>query len=258
MAVPALVGMTETEAAKRATDAGLLMRVVERSTSDDPKDLVVEQHPGTGAFLAQDEAVEVVVSRGPPPVPLPDVTGQPAADAQAALEAATFVVAVERRHDEDVPRDVVLSTDPAGGGRAPRESTVTLVVSDGPAPVPVPEVAGLGYDEAATALRDKRLVPVQREAYSDTVEQGKVIGTEPAAGQPAPRDSEVGIVVSLGPEIIRVPNVTGSTVEAASETLRAAGLVPDVQNYSPGARVRAQDPSGGAEARRGSKITLFL
>jgi eukaryotic-like serine/threonine-protein kinase len=258
VAVPALVGMTETEAAKRATDAGLLMRVVERRTSDDPKDLVVEQHPGTGAFLAQDEAVEVVVSRGPPPVPLPDVVGQPAADAQAALEAATFVVAVERRHDEDVPRDVVLSTDPAGGGQAPRESTVTLVVSDGPAPVPVPEVAGLAYDEAAAALREARLAPVQREAYSDTVEQGKVIGTEPAAGQPAPRDSEVGIVVSLGPEIIRVPNVTGSSVEAASETLRAAGLVPDVQNYSPGARVRAQDPSGGAEARRGSKITLFL
>jgi beta-lactam-binding protein with PASTA domain/tRNA A-37 threonylcarbamoyl transferase component Bud32 len=258
VAVPALVGLTETEAAARATDAGLLMRVVERRTFDDPEHLVVEQHPGTGAFLAQDEAVEVVVSRGPPPAPLPDVTGQPAADAQAALEAASFVVALERRYDENVPRDVALGTEPAGGGKAPRESTVTLIVSDGPEPVPVPDVAGLGYDDAAAALQEKRLVPVQREAYSDTVEQGKVIGTDPAVGQPAPRDSEVGIIVSLGPEIITVPNVTGASVEAASETLRAAGLVPDVQNYSPGARVRAQDPSGGAEARRGSKITLFL
>jgi serine/threonine-protein kinase len=258
VAVPALVGLTETDAAARATDAGLLMRVVERRTSDDPEHLVVEQEPGIGAFLAQDDAVEVVVSRGPPPVPLPDVTGQPAADAQAALEAGSFVVTVERRHDENVPRDVVLSTDPAGGGRAPRESTVNVVVSDGPAPVPVPDVAGLGYDAAAAAIQEARLVPAPREAYSDTVEEGKVIGTEPAAGQPAPRDSEVGIIVSLGPEIIRVPNVTGSSVEAASETLRGAGLVPDVQNYSPGARVRAQDPSSGAEARRGSKITLFL
>jgi eukaryotic-like serine/threonine-protein kinase len=258
VAVPALVGVQEKEAAVRATDAGLLMRVVDRRTSDDPAGLVIEQHPATGTFLAEDDAIEVVVSRGPPPVPLPDVTGQPAADAQAALEGASFVVSVERRYDENVPRDVALGTEPAGGGQAPRESTVTLLVSDGPAPVPVPDVAGLGYDEAAAALQEKRLAPVKQEAYSDTVEEGKVIGTDPAAGQPAARDSEVGIIVSQGPEIIKVPNVTGSNVEAASEALRAAGLVPDVQNYSPGARVRAQDPSSGAQARRGSKITLFL
>ncbi|HEY8217103.1 MAG TPA: PASTA domain-containing protein [Acidimicrobiia bacterium] len=258
VAVPALVGTDEKEAAKRAADAGLLMRVVDRRTADDPAGLVIAQHPGTGGFLAQDDAVEVVVSRGPPPVPLPDVTGQPATDAQAALEAVSFVVSVERRYDENVPRDVALGTDPAGGGQAPRESTVTLLVSDGPAPVPVPDVAGLGYDEAAAALQEKRLAPVRKEAYSDTVPEGKVIGTDPAVGQPAARDSEVGIIVSLGPEIVKVPNVTGSTVEAASDALRAVGLVPDVQNYSPGAKVRAQDPSGGAQVRKGSKITLFL
>jgi serine/threonine-protein kinase len=107
-------------------------------------------------------------------------------------------------------------------------------------------------------LQGKRLVPVRKEDYSDTVEPGKVIGSEPAAGQPAARDSEVGVVVSLGPEIIEVPGVTGKTVEAASEALRAAGLVPDVENYGPGKTVRAQDPPGGAEVRKGSKITLFL
>jgi serine/threonine-protein kinase len=191
-------------------------------------------------------------------VPLPDVSGQPAPDAQSALESAGFVVAVERRYDEHIARDVTLGTEPAGGGQAPRESTVTLVVSDGPAPVPVPDVAGLGYDEAAGALQAKRLVGVRKEAYSDTVEEGKVIGTDPAAGQPAARDSEVGIIVSLGPEIIQVPNVTGKTVEGASEALRAAGLVPSVENYGPGKTVRAQDPSSGAQVRRGSKVTLFL
>jgi len=258
VAVPALVGLQEKDAAARATDAGLLMRVVERRRADDPAGLIIEQQPSTGAFLAQDDEIEVVVSRGPPPVPLPDVAGQPVADAQAALEAAGFVVAVERTYDENVGRDVALASEPAGGGQAPRESKVTLFVSDGPAPVPVPDVTGLGYDEAAAALQQKRLAPVRKEAYSDTVEEGKVIGTEPAAGQPAARDSEVGVVVSLGPEIIQVPNVTGKTVEAASEALRTAGLVPSVENYGPGRTVRAQDPSGGAEARKGSKITLFL
>jgi len=258
VAVPALVGLQEKDAAASATDAGLLMRVVERRRADDPVGLVIEQRPGTGEFAPKDDEIEVVVSRGPPPVPLPDVSGQPAPDAQTALESAGFVVAVERRYDENVARDVTLGTEPAGGGQAPRESTVTLVVSDGPAPVPVPDVAGLGYDEAAGALQAKRLVGVRKEAYSDAVEEGKVIGTDPAAGQPAARDSEVGIIVSLGPEIIQVPNVTGKTVEGASEALRAAGLVPSVENYGPGKTVRAQDPSSGAQVRRGSKVTLFL
>ena len=258
VAVPALVGLEEKDAAVRATDAGLLMRVVERRTADDPAGLVIEQRPGTGEFAPEDDEIAVVVSKGPPPVPLPDVTGKPAADAQTALETAGFVVSIERRYDENVARDVTLGSEPAGGGRAPRESTVKLVVSDGPAPVPVPDVSGLGYDEAAAALQAKRLAAVHKEAYSDTVEEGKVIGTDPAAGQPAARDSQVGVIVSLGPEIVQVPNVTGKTVEAASEALRGAGLVPSVENYGPGKTVRAQDPSGGAQVRKGSKITLFL
>jgi len=258
IAVPGLVGMDRRGAAARATDAGLLMRVVERRTADDPVGLIIEQHPGTGAFLGEGDEIQVVVSRGPPPVPLPDVAGQPAADAQAALEAAGFVVVVERRYDEGVARDTVLGTEPAGGGRAPRESTVKLVVSDGPAPIPVPDVTNLSYDEAAAALQEQRFVPVRREAFSDTVDEGKVIGTEPAIGQLAPRDSEVGIIVSLGPELIDVPDVSGKTVEAASEALRAAGLVPDVENYGPGKTARAQDPDAGTTVRKGSKVTLFL
>ncbi len=259
VAVPALVGTDEETAAIEATEAGLLMRVVERRTSDDPAGLVIEQRQAPGSFLSEDGEIEVVVSRGPPPVPLPDVAGQAAADAQVALEAAGFVVAVERRYDELVPVDVVIGTEPAGGGQAPRESTIKMFVSDGPAPVEVPNVAGAGsFEEAAAALEAKRFVPVRAEDYSDTVEAGKVIGTDPAAGSLAPRDSEVRVVVSLGPPLVEVPNVTGMAVEAASDALTAAGLVADVENFGRGRPVRAQDPVGGTTVRRGSKVTLFL
>jgi serine/threonine-protein kinase len=258
VAVPRLVGLPETDAAAAATKVGLLMTVVERRTSDDPVGLVIEQRTGPGAFVDADTEIGVVVSRGPPPVPLPDVRGKNAADAQVELEAAGFVVAGKRQTDETVPKDVVIATDPAGGGQAPRESTVTLIISDGPAPVPVPEVSGMSYDEAAAALEGVRLVGVRGEAYSDTVEEGKVIGTDPAVGAFAPRDSEVSIIVSLGPEIIEVPNVVGRNVETASDALRAVGLVADVEDFGPGKRVRAQDPPGGAQVRRGDKITLFL
>ncbi len=256
--VPTLVGVSEARAAATATDAGFLMKVVERRIADDPKGLVIEQQPGPGAYLADGEEVEVVVSRGPPRVGIPDVAGQPLADAQAALEEAGFVVIVEPRHDEEIAKDIALGTEPAGGGRAPRESEITLLVSDGPAPVPVPDVAGRTYDEAAAILTEARLTAVYGEAFSDTVAVGKAVGTNPSVGTPAPRDSEVVVLISKGPEIVTVPNVVGMTVEAASQALANVGLVPDVENYGPGKTVRAQDPGGGAKVKKGSKVTLFL
>jgi serine/threonine-protein kinase len=256
--VPSLVGLDATAAKVGATDAELLMTVVERRTSDDPAGLVIAQHPSPGEFISSGDEIEVVVSRGPPPVPLPDVTGKPLAEAQPLLEQAGFVVAVERRFDENVAKDITLGTEPAGGGQAPPESTVKLIVSDGPAPVAVPDVAGTSYAAAAATISAKRLEPVKREEFSDTIAVGTVIGTDPAAGQSAPRDSEVGVLVSKGPELIAVPGVIGQSVEAASQALKAAGLSADVQNFSPGAKVRAQDPSAGTMVKRGAKVTLFL
>jgi eukaryotic-like serine/threonine-protein kinase len=234
------------------------MRVTERVTSDDPKGLIIEQHPSPGSFLSEDAEIEVVVSRGPPPAPLPAVAGMPLPEAQATLEAAGFVVQAKRQFDETVPVDVVIGTFP-GGAEAPRESTITLIVSDGPAPVEVPNVTGAAsFEEAAATLQDKRFVAVRREDYSDTIEAGKIIGTDPAAGVMAPRDSEVGVTVSLGPPLVQVPDLRGKSVEEASDALKAVGLVADVQNFSRGAPVRAQDPPGGTTVRRGTKVTLFL
>ncbi|HEU5301850.1 MAG TPA: PASTA domain-containing protein [Acidimicrobiia bacterium] len=258
IAAPSLVGLDEEVAAARATDAGVLMQVVERVTSDDPAGLVIEQRPGPGAFLAEGDDLDVVVSRGPPPVDVPVIAGLPLAEAQAQLEAVGFVVNVVRQHDENVAVDIALGTDPPSPGQAPRESVISLIVSDGPAPVEVPAVAGQGYDTAAANLAEKRFAPVRRDEFSDDVEVGIVIGTDPAAGTLAPRDSEVVVRVSKGPELIAVPPLVGLTVEAASQALADAGLSADVQNFAPGKKVRAQDPSPGTKVKRGAKVTLFL
>jgi serine/threonine-protein kinase len=68
----------------------------------------------------------------------------------------------------------------------------------------------------------------------------------------------VTVVVSKGPEMVEVPNVVGMTVEAANQELRDRGLVPDVENYAPGAIVRAQAPPGGTVVKKNSEVTLFL
>jgi serine/threonine-protein kinase len=255
--VPGLVGLSQKDAAARATNAGVLMKVVTR-TADDPASTVLSQDPAPGDFVHDGDQVTVVVSRGPPSVALPNVVGAPALEAQLALAKKGFLVATTTAHDETIGAGNVIGTDPAGLKRAPRESTIHLVISDGPAPVPVPDVSGGSCDSATSALAAKRFTATCDQAFSETVPVGQVIGTDPPAGTPAPRDSAVTVHVSKGPERIQVPNVVGMTVEAASQRLQATGFQVAVPNYSPGGKVKAQAPAAGNLAKRGDTVTLYL
>ena len=259
IAVPSLVGLDEDAAAAAVAADGLRL-TIDRQESDDVLGLVIGQKPAAGGFLGDGGAVRIVVSRGPPPVDVPaDLAGIAAADAQQRLEALGFVVRIERAYDEVVGADLVIGTDPALGTQAPRESEIVLRVSDGPAPVPVPnDVVGKTYDEAAAILRAKGFGVARADVFSDTVDTGKVVGTDPAVGQPAARGATVTVNVSKGPQLVAVPDVRGATVEAASQQLQALGLVPDVENYGPGKKVRATDPSPGTQVKIGAKVTLFL
>ncbi len=87
---------------------------------------------------------------------------------------------------------------------------------------------------------------------------GKVIGTDPAAGQSAPRGSQVTIHVSKGPEMVTVPSLVGQTLDAATQRLQSQGFQVDTQSYLPGRVVRAQDPAAGTSVDKGTKVTLFF
>jgi serine/threonine-protein kinase len=259
LAAPTLVGTSVSQAGSTATNAGVLMQVVEHRRADDPPGLIIAQDPPPGAFVAKGGTVDVVVSRGPPPVPVPSVAGRSAPEATYVLAQAGFVPdASNHRYDPTVPKGTVISTSPVGGARAAPESTVHILVSDGPAPIPIPSVANQPYANAAQALTSAGFSPVAENAYSDTVPVGVVIDTNPPGGSLALRGTQVTVHVSQGPQPVTVPSVKGLSVEAASQALSALGLVPDVQNYGPGKPVQSQSPAAGSMVKKGSTVTLVL
>src|SRR5215216_2258697 len=257
VAAPQLMGLTQDEAAARAAKAGLVVHVEQRDV-DDPAGRVISQAPSAGSFLDDGGTVRLVVSRGPPPVVIPDVAGQPEEQATLTLAGAGFAVDPKHDYDENVPAGIAIRTDPAANEQHAPESTIALVVSDGPRPVAVPDTSGKTYDAVVAALQAKRFSATRVDDFSDTVPPGSVIGTDPPAGQLAPRDSQVVVHVSKGPQPVAVPNVVSMSVEQASETLQASGLVADVQNFAPGRTVKSQDPPAGTQVNRGSKVTLAL
>jgi serine/threonine-protein kinase len=255
---PNLVGLLAEDAIASAAAKGLTVDL-QRVDADDIVGLVMSQRPAPGSFIEDGGKIRLVVSRGPPPVPVPQVDGMNAADAQFELEQAGFVVTPRQDYDDLVPVGNVIGTDPPKGSSAPRESEIVLIVSKGPTPVPVPDVSNRTYDEAAAALAAQGFKATRNDVFDDKVDTGKVVGTDPPGGQSAPKGSTITVNVSKGPELVAVPNnLVGKTVEQASQILQAAGLIPDVENYAPGKTVRAVSPKEGTQVKKGSKVSLIL
>src|SRR5205085_1554367 len=90
----------------------------------------------------------------------------------------------------------------------------------------VPNVVGKDENDAADILHndDGQFKVKTTHAASSTVDQGKVISQDPAAGSDAAKGDTVTIVVSTGPEQVQVPNVVGKTESQARTALINAGF----------------------------------
>ena len=257
VAVPSVVGLTRDAAKIRLKADGLTGSIVERN-ADDPKGVIIGQSPVGGSFAGDSSNVQLFVSRGPPPVQITDVTALSPGDAKARLEADGFVVTTQMPNNETVPYNHVIGTDPPIGQSAPRDSAITLLVSNGPAPVAIPDVSNMSYDAAAQALTAKGFAVTRGDDFSDTVPVDTVIGTNPASGTSQPRGSTVQITVSKGPQLIAVPKLTGLTLEAAQAQLVALGLDVNSAGYLPGRLVRDQTPAPTQMVKKGTQVTLIF
>jgi serine/threonine-protein kinase len=255
---PNVSGRSEDQARAAADRAGLHVVVDTRRRSDEPAGIVLEQRPEPGTWARRGGRVHVVLSDGPPPVPVPAVLGQLADQAEQALRGADFDVVVNHAFDEQVAKGNVVAQDPPANGQAPRGSTITLVVSDGPKPVPVPSVVGQPVDAATKAIKDARLTANRVDDFSDTVPQNQVISQDPPAGQEVPPGTKVTIHVSKGQELIEVPDVRGMAVEDAATKLQDLGFTVDIVNFKRGRPVKDQDPPGGTKLKRGASVQIIV
>lgn len=130
---------------------------------------------------------------------------------------------------------------------------------------PVPEVEGLLLATAEARLRERALT-MDREAgerYDDDVPAGHVLRQVPAPGSLVKRGGRVEVAVSLGPQVVPVPDLGGAALPAAQVTLAAAGLLVGrtLGIYSPNGQpgtVVDQSPKPGARAGAAGRVDLFL
>jgi len=196
-------------------------------------------------------------------VTVPDVTGQKAADAVDAITSAGLKASTAGQVSTTVTKGIVISTSPSGGDEADAGSSVTVTVSQGTGTVAVPVLLGLSQADATAELTDAGLKARVLQASSDSVDKGAVISQDPAAGLQIDVGSTVAITVSTGPAPVAVPDVSGRTVQEASQLLQQAGLVLGAvtQETSPGlpaGEITDQDPGASERVPPGTAVDVTV
>ncbi len=209
-----------------------------------------------GAYATWDLAIAPVTA-------VPNVVGQPEAAARGTLESDGFTVTIADAHPNslEVPAGRVLAQDPAEQAR--RGGTILLTISAGPKEVAVPTVAGMDRDKALATLDDAKLEPTAVETYDDRVPAGKVVGTDPPAGQTVHQGDAVTVTVSKGPAPVEVPKVAGSKRDEAIARLEQLGLKPVVvdevyDDRVPPDVVISTSPDQGEVLHHGDRVELVV
>lgn len=265
-AVPDVSGMSVVDARSTLEDAGFRVRVADDRAFDRrvPEGAVVSQSTAGPARQVLTE-VELVLSAGPRTGTLPPLVGRDVSAARTALEelGLDLTVTTETGYDDALAPGTVLGATPAGGATVEEGTAVVLTVSDGPAPVDLPDLRGQLEGAASAELVRLGLTARVVGRQFDDSPAGTVIAMDPGPGATLRRGGEVALTVSDGPEPVAVPEVEGMREAQAVRTLESAGFTVDVRYVTtllPLARgiVDEQDPDPGATRPRGSTVRIFV
>ncbi len=199
---------------------------------------------------------------------VPKVVGQTREVAVRHLERAGYHVPANKiysQFDERVAKGRVISTDPPAGKRLAAGADVSITVSSGPKLYVLPSVRNQGFTDAVGQLKGQGLTVADtpKQQPNDTVAEGQVIGTSPAAGTKVTAEQVITIIVSTGPPIVSVPSIPqGTPYDDARKTLKNSKgkfKVDRIDEYSDAVgkgEVISISPSD--QARKFSTITVTV
>ncbi len=199
-------------------------------------------------------------------VNMPNVVGKQYADAKKQLEAMHLKVQPTYRTSGRAP-GTVLDQNPAQGIQVGTGATVVLTVAKAPTTVTVPPLVGLTISEAQAALAPDLRLGSQAQGTSSTIPAGQIISSSPTAGTVVDKGRFIDVVVSTGPQLVAVPDLTSTcfTLGHAENVLTKLHLVPSEgppttpnPNCVHADRVASEDPPAGTMVPEGTTVMISL
>jgi serine/threonine-protein kinase len=143
---------------------------------------VIRTNPPAGKTVSAERGVVLVVSKGPRPVDVPDLTNKTYAEAVSLLKAVHLRAQRVDLYSDTVPADRVVSTTPASGSTRHVGDTVTVNVSKGPRLVPVPDVTNEPIQDAIRQINHAGFRASPHQIFPGG--PGKVVRETPSGMQP--------------------------------------------------------------------------
>ena len=156
---------------------------------------------------------------------VPDLTGSSQTEALNDLQNLGFKVGIENSAHPEVPEGSVIRTQPPANTSTNPDTLVTIIVSVGPEAYPIPYVVDLETERAVYVIEESGFTVGQKiEVNDDNVPIGFVISQNPIAGKKMGPGSTVDLVVSSGPSLIVLGDLSKKSVEDATQILETLGL----------------------------------
>lgn len=204
--------MSEDDAVSALKKLGLKPEVVYSESDSVEKGKVISADIREGAIVSGGTKVVLTVSgdgkqEAQSGIPVPEVMGFLEADATATLKKSGFEVSKSEGFSDTVEKGKVMSQDPAGGGKAEPNSTVSIVISQGPNTdnkVIMPDIIGMEPDTAIAILTESGLlVGEQKDMNDDNADRiGKVCYASYTAGALVEPGTTIDIYISIGPKAV--------------------------------------------------------
>jgi eukaryotic-like serine/threonine-protein kinase len=194
---------------------------------------------------------------------VPNLRGMTADEARAALANVELEAGrVDSIRHPEIEEGTVMGQTPLAGQLAVLGGEVEITVSLGPERRPIPDVTRLLANRAVTVLETTGF-RVEVDSVEADVAAGRVVETQPAAGEEVTLPGLIRVLVSLGPPLVEMPLLVGMQEEQARELLMSLGLeVGEVDTafrfgFNQG-QVLEQLPEAGEEIPRGSEVRLVV
>ena len=158
-------------------------------------------------------------------IEIPDLTGSSQTEALNDLQNLGFKVGIENSAHPNVPEGSVIRTQPVANTPTGPDTLVTIIVSVGPEAYPIPYVIDLETDRAIYVIEESGFEIGQRiEVNDDSVPIGFIISQNPIAGKKMGPGSSVDLVISAGPSLIELGDLSRKSLEDGSQILETLGL----------------------------------
>ena len=167
-------------------------------------------------------------------VEIPDLTGSEQAQALEDLQSLGFKVGIENSAHPNVPSGAVIRTQPTANTVTNPDTLVTIIVSVGPEAFPIPYIVDLETERAIYVIEESGFnVGQQLEVNDDNIPRGFIISQNPVAGTKMSPGSNVDLVISAGPSLIEISDLSRKSPEDAIQILETLGFEYElVEEYS--------------------------